>query len=128
VLLQKTLLNVEGLGRQLDPELDLWKTAKPHLERWMSEQLGWRGLIQQLKIEMPRYSKLLPQLPRLAHQALSQVVEPKVEQNNELMWRLIAEQRQTNHFLGMLVYVGGGLVSGVLLTLLYLRFGHVISW
>jgi ubiquinone biosynthesis protein len=128
VVLQKTLLNVEGLGRQLDPELDLWKTAKPHLERWMSEQLGWRGLIQQLKIEMPRYSKLLPQLPRLAHQALSQVVEPKVEQNNELMWRLIAEQRQTNHFLGMLVYVGGGLVSGVLLTLLYLRFGHVISW
>ena len=128
VLLQKTLLNVEGLGRQLDPDLDLWKTAKPHLERWMSEQLGWRGLIQQLKIEMPRYSKLLPQLPRLAHQALTQVVEPKTEQNNELMWRLIAEQRQTNRFLGMLVYVGGGLAAGVLLTLLYLRFAHMIWW
>jgi len=128
VLLQKTLLNVEGLGRQLDPDLDLWKTAKPHLERWMSEQLGWRGLIQQLKIEMPRYSKLLPQLPRLAHQALTQVVEPKAEQNNELMWRLIAEQRQTNRFLGMLVYVGGGVAAGVLLTLLYLRFAHMIWW
>ncbi|GAC1546747.1 MAG: ubiquinone biosynthesis regulatory protein kinase UbiB [Collimonas sp.] len=126
VLLQKTLLNVEGLGRQLDPELDLWKTAKPHLERWMSEQMGWRGLIQQLKIEMPRYSKLLPQLPRLAHQALTQVVEPKTEQNNELMWRLIAEQRQTNHLLGVLVYTGGGLAAGVLLTLLYFRFGHMM--
>jgi hypothetical protein len=43
VMLQKTLLNIEGLGRQLDPELDLWKTAKPFLERWMSEQVGWRG-------------------------------------------------------------------------------------
>jgi ubiquinone biosynthesis protein len=128
VLLQKTLLNVEGLGRQLDPELDLWKTAKPYLERWMSEQMGWRGLIQQLKIEMPRYSKLLPQLPRLAHQALTQVVEPKTEQNNELMWRLIAEQRQTNHLLGVLVYAGGGLAAGVLLTLLYFRFGHMIWW
>ena len=44
VLLQKTLLNVEGLGRDLDPELDLWSTAKPFLERWMDEQIGWRGL------------------------------------------------------------------------------------
>ena len=49
VLLQKTLLNVEGLGRQLDPELDLWNTAKPFLERWMNEQVGWRGLVAQLK-------------------------------------------------------------------------------
>ena len=44
VLLQKTLLNVEGLGRELDPDLDLWSTAKPFLERWMNEQIGWRGL------------------------------------------------------------------------------------
>ena len=51
VLLQKTLLNVEGLGRDLDPELDLWKTAKPFLERWMSEQVGWRGLIKAIKQE-----------------------------------------------------------------------------
>jgi ubiquinone biosynthesis protein len=76
VLLQKTLLNIEGLGRQLDPELDLWKTARPYLERWMNEQVGWRGFVQQLKIEVPRYSRLLPQLPRLAHQALTQASEP----------------------------------------------------
>ena len=49
VLLQKTLLNVEGLGRQLDPDLDLWNTAKPFLERWMHEQVGWRGLLERLQ-------------------------------------------------------------------------------
>ncbi|HWX04061.1 ubiquinone biosynthesis regulatory protein kinase UbiB [Collimonas sp.] len=128
VLLQKTLLNVEGLGRQLDPDLDLWKTAKPHLERWMSEQMGWRGLLQHLKIEVPRYSKLLPQLPRLAHQAMTHMIEPRAEHSNELMWQLLAEQRKTNHFLGIVVYLGGGIAVGVLLTLLYLRFGHAIWW
>ena len=70
VLLQKTLLNVEGLGRQLDPELDLWSTAKPFLERWMGEQVGVEGLTQRLKDEAPRYAKLLPELPRLPHAAL----------------------------------------------------------
>jgi ubiquinone biosynthesis protein len=71
VLLQKTLLNIEGLGRQLDPELDLWKTAKPFLERWMQEQIGWRGLRNQIRREAPAWVSLLPALPRLAHQALS---------------------------------------------------------
>lgn len=71
VLLQKTLLNIEGLGRQLDPDLDLWKTAKPFLERWMSEQIGWRGLRNQLKREAPAWVSLLPALPRLVHHALN---------------------------------------------------------
>jgi hypothetical protein len=70
VLLQKTLLNVEGLGRDLDPELDLWNTAKPFLERWMKEQVGWEGLVERLKNEAPRYVHLLPELPRLLHAAL----------------------------------------------------------
>ncbi len=72
VLLQKTLLNIEGLGRQLDPDLDLWQTAKPFLERWMHEQVGVRGFINHLKREGPQWASLLPQLPRLAHQALTQ--------------------------------------------------------
>jgi ubiquinone biosynthesis protein len=71
VLLQKTLLNIEGLGRELDPELDLWKTAKPFLERWMSEQMGWRGLERTMREEAPHWASILPQLPRLAHRALS---------------------------------------------------------
>ena len=72
VLLQKTLLNVEGLGRQLDPELDLWSTAKPFLERWMNEQVGWRGLVEQLKNEAPRYVQLLPRAAAPAAPALQQ--------------------------------------------------------
>jgi ubiquinone biosynthesis protein len=72
VLLQKTLLNIEGLGRDLDPELDLWTTAKPYLERWMSEQIGWRGLLRQIREEAPGWGVLLPQLPRLAHRALTE--------------------------------------------------------
>ena len=71
VLLQKTLLNIEGLGRQLDPELDLWKTAKPFLERWMNEQMGWRALVKNLQTEAPKWAVLLPQLPRLAHAYLA---------------------------------------------------------
>ena len=71
VMLQKTLLNIEGLGRQLDPELDLWKTAKPLLERWMNDQLGWRGLLNTLKREAPYWATTLPQIPRLLHQRLA---------------------------------------------------------
>ncbi|GGC07470.1 putative protein kinase UbiB [Oxalicibacterium flavum] len=117
VLLQKTLLNVEGLGRQLDPELDLWKTAKPSLEKWMKEQIGWRGFLENLKTEAPRYSKLLPQLPRLAHQALTQAAEPHPD-HAELLRRLLEEQRRTNLLLGLAVYFGGGLIAGGVLVLI----------
>jgi ubiquinone biosynthesis protein len=71
VLLQKTMLNIEGLGRQLDPDLDLWATAKPFLENWMQQQVGWRGLEQHTKWEAVQWAALLPQLPRLLHQTLS---------------------------------------------------------
>ena len=70
VLLQKTLLNVEGLGRQLDPDLDLWVTAKPFLERWMQDQIGFRALERRLLAEAPYLMTALPELPRLLHQRL----------------------------------------------------------
>src|SRR5690348_6120170 len=72
VMLQKTLLNIEGLGRQLDPDLDLWATAKPYLERWMKEQVGWRGFVRSLAHEAPFWAQTLPQLPRLLHRALAE--------------------------------------------------------
>jgi ubiquinone biosynthesis protein len=87
-LLQKTLLNVEGLGRQLDPELDLWKTAKPFLERWMEQQVGLRGLEAKLRQESLQWSFLLPQLPRLVHGALARHGDAE---------RLIAEVRELRH-------------------------------
>ena len=70
VLLQKTLLQIEGLGRQLYPQLDLRPVAQPILEKWISEQLGWRGLVHQLKKEGPQWARMVPELPRLVHRAL----------------------------------------------------------
>lgn len=73
VLLQKTLLYVEGLGRQLYPQLDLWKTAKPYLERWMQEQVGWRALVRSLKEQAPYWAEKLPEMPTLLYDTLKQV-------------------------------------------------------
>ncbi len=120
VLLQKTLLNIEGLGRQLDPELDLWQTAKPILEQWMKEQIGWRGFIDRLKVEAPQYAHILPALPRLVQQALAARAEPPPDQSL-LLKRLILEQRRTNLLLGVVVYFGGGLVAGILVVQMFMR-------
>ena len=114
VLLQKTLLNVEGLGRQLDPELDLWATAKPFLERWMNEQVGWRGFVERLKNEAPRYVQLLPELPRLLHRAL----QPQPTGQARALEALLLEQRRTNRLLQGIVYAALGFVIGVLVMLL----------
>ena len=102
VLLQKTLLNIEGLGLQLDPELDLWKTAKPWLERWMSEQVGWRGFLKTLRAEAPHYATLLPQLPRLLHQRLQERPLANIEIT---MQQLLAQQKQRNTLLKIVVII-----------------------
>lgn len=73
VLLQKTLLHIEGLGRQLYPDLDLWRTAKPFLEQWMKERAGVKGFWESLKRQAPELSHQLPELPVLAHQALTRM-------------------------------------------------------
>jgi ubiquinone biosynthesis protein len=91
VLLQKTLLNIEGLGRDLDPDLDLWKTAKPYLERWMSEQVGWRGLLRHIREEAPQWGVLVPQLPRLLHRALSD--RSSLNLQTAVMALLLSQQR-----------------------------------
>ena len=75
VLLQKTLLNIEGLGRTLYPELDLWKTAKPYLERWMNEQVGWRGLLRTTQEQLPQLAETLPEIPFLLHEALQRLAD-----------------------------------------------------
>ena len=112
VLLQKTLLNIEGLGRELDPELDLWATAKPLLERWMSEQVGWRGLARRVRMEAPRWNALLPELPRLAHRYLS---EPRTERTLQQLEKLVYEQRQQTRMLALVVVLLAGVVGALLL-------------
>jgi ubiquinone biosynthesis protein len=100
VMLQKTLLNIEGLGRQLDPNLDLWATAKPFLEKWMREQVGFKGLLRTLRNEAPHWATILPQLPRLLHRALA---EDRVERIEQLLAELIALQRRRNRAIGAVV-------------------------
>ncbi len=78
VLLQKTLLNIEGLGRQLYPELDLWTTAKPFLERWMAEQVGAKGLLRGLRRHTPRWAEALPEMPSLAYDVLRRAREGRL--------------------------------------------------
>lgn len=79
VLLQKTLLNIEGLGRQLYPELDLWKTAKPILEQWMHEKMGWQAALENLKQEMPNWAQTLPKLPSMMHAITKQAQDGKLK-------------------------------------------------
>lgn len=109
VLLQKTLLNIEGLGRELDPDLDLWSTAKPFLEKWMIAQVGPEKLLAQLKVEAPSYAKLLPALPRLLSQYLK---EPPHSNRRELL-ELLAEQKRTNKLLQGIIYGGVGFLLGL---------------
>jgi len=81
ILLQKTLLNIEGLGRQLYPQLDLWETAKPFLERWMRDQIGPGALLRDFRQQWPQIAPLLPELPALIHGALRRLHdEPRGEQ------------------------------------------------
>ena len=110
VLLQKTLLNIEGLGRQLDPDLDLWATAKPFLEKWMLDQIGPKKLFAQLREEAPRYAKLLPQLPRLLHEYL----EHRPDDHRRELLELLQAQKKTNRLLQAIVYGGMGFVLGLL--------------
>jgi ubiquinone biosynthesis protein len=100
VMLQKTLLNIEGLGRQLDPDLDLWKTAKPFLERWMSEQVGWRGLVRNIRAEAPLWTTMLPQLPRMLYRTLHEDRLGRLERSLDA---LLATQRRRTRVLEWIV-------------------------
>lgn len=108
VLLQKTLLNIEGLGRQLDPELDLWQTAKPFLERWMNEQIGWRALLNNLQTEAPQWAALLPALPRRLNELVSRDPVPLLLSGYATLLRA---QKMRNLWLGLItVFLGAAVL------------------
>ena len=117
VLLQKTLLNIEGLGRELDPDLDLWSTAKPFLEKWMLEQMGPQRLWRELRAEAPRYAKLIPELPRLIHRRLTR----NSGEHDELLKELLQQQKLTNRLLQAIVSAGIGFVIALILLQLVVR-------
>ncbi|AHE68365.1 2-polyprenylphenol 6-hydroxylase [Legionella oakridgensis ATCC 33761 = DSM 21215] len=85
VLLQKTLLAIEGLGRQLYPELDLWLTAKPFLEKWLREQVGPKALLKNLRENLPFFVEQLPHMPRLLNDVLLLSKEQKLSYAEALM-------------------------------------------
>jgi ubiquinone biosynthesis protein len=117
VLLQKTLLNIEGLGRQLDPDLDLWATAKPFLETWMINQLGPKKLLDELRNESPRYAKLIPELPRL----LFNFLQNDKATSSRALDELLLEQKRTNRLLQSFLYAGVGFVLGLIVMQLIVR-------
>ncbi|MEP7157162.1 MAG: ubiquinone biosynthesis regulatory protein kinase UbiB [Betaproteobacteria bacterium] len=118
VLLQKTLLQVEGLGRQLYPQLDLRPVAQPILEKWMSEQLGLRGLLRQLRKEGPQWTSSLPQLPRLIHRALENDPSARLQRIESAINRLNRTQRmQSAVLLALLVMIS--LVASMYAYLLF---------
>ena len=98
VLLQKTLLNVEGLGRQLYPDLDLWSTAQPFLENWMRRRIGPSGLIKSLQTHLPAWLEQSPEMPQLVHDALLQLrsAGPTEQQNQDTLALLREQQRKTD--------------------------------
>jgi ubiquinone biosynthesis protein len=114
VLLQKTLLYIEGLGRQLYPQLDLWKTAKPFLEDWVKQQMGPWAMLMQIKENLPFWAEKLPEMPTLLHSYLQQ--QPKQQQ--QLLQQLQAlQQRQVRQGsdLKLAILAGTALLSATAL-------------
>lgn len=99
LLLQKTIVNVEGLGRILNPNLDLWVTAKPILEKWMAEQMGIRGLLKNIKNELPHWSYVLPKIPRAFANSLAN------KEHADKYLELVQDYKKTNQLLTILILV-----------------------
>ena len=117
ILLQKTLLNIEGLGRQLYPELDLWKTAKPFLEQWMKDKLGPQSFFKHIKENAPLWAEQLPKLPNLIFDALEQAKkgEFKVELNETQMQEIKQEIKSGNNRSVRAIAGGSLLITSALL-------------
>ena len=120
VLLQKTLLNIEGLGRQLYPELDLWTTAKPFLERWMRDRVGPKAFLKHLRENMPLWSERLPRLPNMMFEVLEQAREGKLkmEIHDEQLQQLQKEIRRAYRRNYAAITGGSLILSAAILTAL----------
>ena len=117
VLLQKTLFNIEGLGRRLYPDLDLWETAKPYLERWMREHMGPRAFFNALRREFPKWWAMLPEIPTLIHDSLRQTGLGQATRESEAreLEQLRRQLRQNHHRLYFAVTGSGLLIAGAVM-------------
>jgi len=111
VLLQKTLLNIEGLGRQLYPDLDLWETAHPFLERWLKARFKPKALIEKLKRYGPEWLEQFPQIPQLIFQGLENLnINKKISVSQTAPPNLSVKKLRVENWVGLsLIGVGLGL-------------------
>ncbi len=121
VLLQKTLLYIEGLGRQLYPQLDLWKTAKPFLENWMKEQVGVRAMMGKVRENLPYWSEKLPEMPDLLYDGMQQVKRIPLQQQrmHHQLVELQTKSIQSTHL---------SIVGATLVVLAALLPGYNLHW
>jgi ubiquinone biosynthesis protein len=137
VLLQKTLLNIEGLGRELYPELDLWTTAKPFLEDWIKQRYSPKSVLKEMKKRAPGWLEQLPKVPDQLLNALTQPPFTGRSDGNKRLEALEAQVSSNRRRQRMLLVVGLGL-GAVLLSrsdnisfdtqsLLYFAVGAVVA-
>lgn len=127
VLLQKTLLYIEGVGRQLYPQLDLWKTAKPFLESWIKDQVGIPALVRAFKEKAPFWVEKMPELPELVYDSLRQgkYLQHSVDKIARELQANHVRQGQSRYFLG----IGATLVlSGTFLLVSRPEWGLMPGW
>ncbi len=120
VLLEKTLLYVEGLGRQLDPQLNLWDTAKPYLEQWAKQEYSPRAFLKEIRQQAPMMWKMGPRLPVLVHNVLKQASngELKLNQPDENLKKLREETSRGQKRLFHAIVGSALLISAALLAAL----------
>lgn len=110
VLLQKTLLYIEGLGRQLYPQLDLWQTAKPFLENWVKDQMGVKAVFTKIKDNLPFWNEKLPEIPDLVYDYLK-VGKENQQQQTLLMQKLLVQHTQQSKNMVISILVAGALIA-----------------
>ncbi len=120
ILLHKTLFNIEGLGRELYPQLDLWKTAHPVLKRWMDEQIGGRAMLRDVRDNLPQLRDALRELPGVVHALSEQAAEGRIRLKLKLpeleqIRTQLREQRRQRYWLTIAAV---GIITGTLVLTL----------
>lgn len=133
VLLQKTLLNIEGMGRELYPDLDLWATAKPFLQRWMDEQVGIRHLFKGAKENLPKFMEQLPHMPVMINEVIRQIHDKQMNMQleSEQLEALRKEIKTTNRrtivtMSGATLFIAGLIINTTLLAAF--NSTSILSW
>ena len=139
ILLHKTLFNIEGLGRELYPQLDLWKTAQPVLRRWMGEQVGGRAMLKDIRDNLPQLREVLRELPGVVQQLTEQTASGRINVRMEspamlAVQRELADQRRQRFWLilaataGISAAVTYGLDAGGWVTAALAAVALIAGW